>query len=115
MAQQNDFTIPQGQDVTLQVTLNTPTNISGWEIQSDIMYRLGSPQPIYTAFCASGFNNVSGINVIDGVNGKFLVPLFYSVISGVQLGTGVLTHRSRRVDSGAATDLDGGAIVLSPF
>lgn len=79
------------------------------------MYRLNSPQPIYSAYVASGFNNVSGINVTDGVNGVMQIALYASIISGVMQSTNTLAYRTRRVDSGVGVDLTGGLIALTPY
>lgn len=110
MSIQQNFVWPANQDIVLGVQVTPPTNISSWTIEFDLMYRQTSPQPIYSAFNLSGT-----ITVVNPATGIFQVPLSHTLISGVMNHTNVLTYTTRRIDSGSATDINGGAIVLTPY
>lgn len=116
MAPQANFTLPASQDGLVQISLAPPTSISGWTIQWDLMYQMGSLSPIVSKFMSSGFTSgQSGITLVHGDKGVFNVQLFASEISGVSLGTGVLAHNSHRIDSGFATPINAGFRLLAPF
>ena len=114
MATRNDFQWAINQDIVLNIQLTTQTSISGWALRFDLLNRFDSPQPIFSAFCASGFNNVSGLNVINYV-GTIQVPLSHTLLSGVYQNKGALYHTMYRTDVGKGLSVEGGTITLTPF
>jgi hypothetical protein len=81
----SQFSLPLQNDGTLTIALQPPNPISGWQIQCDLLQNFGG-NPIYSAYVSSGFNNVSGINVIDGINGVFTITFPSLILSGFQEG-----------------------------
>lgn len=110
MSVQVNFTWPTAQDLLLQLQIAPPTNIAGWTLEFDLMYRVNSPQPIYSAYNLSGT-----ITVNSPGNGVFQVPLSHTLISGLIKDTNVLAYTARRIDSGNASDIAGGLINITPF
>lgn len=116
MAAQFTFSLPASQDGTIQIQIQPPVSISGWTIRWDLMYRLGSQNPIISKYLASGFTSgQSGISLFNGANGIFNVSLFAAEISGVDQGTNVLAHQTWRINSGFQTPVVGGFRLLAPF
>ena len=111
-----NFSLPELQNASVQVTLAPATSISGWSIEFDLMWRQNSPQPLVSKYMASGFSTgQSGITLVDGVNGVFSVAFVPAEISGVSLQTGTLAFRTYRTDSGNVTPINGGYRILPPF
>ena len=106
-----DFSLPSYQDGTLVVPLQPPVGISGWNISFTMWRRpqtiSGSVSGLITKSAASGFNNVSGIQVSDGVAGVFNVNLYRLDVSG-GLDPGNYFYQIARLDSGNATILTTG-------
>lgn len=116
MSDQVDFQLPEQQNGNLQIVLSPPTSISGWTIQTDLMYRFNSPQPILSLYLASGYTSgQSGCTIVDGVQGIFNVSYSGSQVSGLSQSTNVLCYKSFRTDSGAPTPLVGGYRLLTLF
>lgn len=109
MAQEQDFAISYV-DGVLTVDLRPPTNITNWAIQFTMTKRFYSNTPIITKSCASGYNNVSGINVTNAGIGLFNVTLTRAEVSG--LAAGAYACNIDRVDSGFYTELVNGYRLL---
>jgi len=90
--------------------MSPPTGISGWTLQFDLMKRFGTTTPVISRYCASGYNNSSGINVIDGMQGIFSVDLHPSDVSGIDPSN--LAYQVRRTDSGSATGISEGFRIM---
>lgn len=97
MSVQINFPLPYSSDGILQVALASPTSISGWTIQWDLMFRPNSPQPIISRFLSSGYSaGQSGITLVDGTRGVFNVAMKASDLSGQEPGN--YAFRTHRVD-----------------
>lgn len=105
-----DFTVYRRNDVTLAVTMTPATNISGWGISWTFQKYPESASGYTTKYCASGYNNVSGINVTDGENGRFNITLPSVNTSG--LDPRLYYQVSERFDSGYITTLMDGQMFL---
>lgn len=67
------ISVNRGSDYYLTVNLVPQTPISGFSIQFESLLRFGGISGRIVASVASGYNNVSGINVTNGATGQFVV------------------------------------------
>lgn len=93
----SDFSTQTGEDSSVAMALTSPTSISGWSIRYQETKHFGGSSGLVQRYCASGFNNVSGINVTDGANGRLVVSLRSADSSG---RAGNYAYRIERLDSG---------------
>ncbi|MDE2098098.1 MAG: hypothetical protein KGL39_12665 [Patescibacteria group bacterium] len=107
-----DFALGRAEDGILTVVMTPSVNISGWTIQSQVTNRAGGISGLIVKSCASGFNNVSGINVTDGTKGVFNVTLASNDSSGLNYGNYFV--QTNRLDSGSMTHLVQGFWLLTP-
>lgn len=116
MSTQINFSLPEQQAATVQIGIYPQVDITNWTIRWDQLYRVNSPQPIFSLWASSGYTNgESGIIVNDASRGVFSVALFPAQISGISMVTGVLAHQSWRINSGVQTPINGGFRTLTPF
>lgn len=108
----SDFSLCRQEDGTLQVSMVPAVNVSGWPIQFSLSNRFGSDTPLVVKSCASGFNNVSGINVVDGAQGVLQIQIDSINTSGLEYGN--YAARTERLSSGARTALTEGYLLLLP-
>lgn len=108
----SDFGLGQQEDGTLSIGLTPPTVISGWSLRFFVTKRFGGVSGLIQAYAASGFNNVSGINVVNGQQGIFQVSIPSVATSGMDAGN--LSYTIARLDSGSRTILSEGYILLTP-
>lgn len=111
MAALMDFALYRREDATLGVAMQPPTLISGWNIQCTIENAFGGISGTFKS-CASGFNNVSGINVIQGSTGVFNVQINSIDTSGWDQKP--YAFAIERLDQGARTTLVEGFLLLLP-
>ncbi len=105
-----DFSLVQYEDGVLTVNLAPPAPISGKTIVWTLQKRFGhTDNPIAVCSCSSGFNNVSGINVIDGLQGVFQVNVI-RVTSGLDPGN--YANSARCTDSGSYASYTQGYLQL---
>lgn len=97
-------------DGILTVELAPPQSIVGWSLKFEMSKRLGGTS-IVQKYAASGFNNVSGINVVNASQGIMNIQLRKSEVSG--LDPGAYSFKVTRTDSGSATELVEGYRVMS--
>jgi len=102
----------QYEDGLINVSLAPPTNISGWSLQFQVGKRFGWTSGLITRSCASGFNNVSGINVVNGAQGQFKISLQSVDTSGMNFGA--YAGYCQRLDSGFHTNLVEGYLIVVP-
>lgn len=111
MPVQADFSLGSLEDGSLTVGLIPAANVSGWTLQFSLWRRQqavsGSVSGLITKSAASGFNNVSGINVTNGPGGVFVVNLGRFDVSG-GLAPGAYSYKVERMDSGNATIISEG-------
>ena len=105
------FSLPALADGTLTIGLQPAVNISGWTLQCTTWKNQqtisGSVSGLITKSAASGFNNVSGINVTNGAGGVLNVNFNrFDVSGGLEVGT--YYFLLERLDSGNATPLANG-------
>jgi hypothetical protein len=105
-----DFGIGKLEDGTLSVDMRPPVPIGGWSMLFFVQHRFGGISGIYQASIASGFNNMSGINITNSGEGQFNVSL--PSIWGSGLDFGNYAYSCQRVDSGSRTILAEGFISL---
>lgn len=106
-----DFSLPIQSDATLAVAMQPSTNVSGWTIEFNLMKRFGG-EPRVARSCASGYNNVSGVNVTDGSLGYFTVSLRRADTSGQDYG--VQSYQINRNMSGRFEPLCEGFVTFTP-
>ncbi len=106
MPVQTNFKLERHADGDLTVSLAPQANISGWTLQTTMWKNYqnvsGSVSGLITKSCASGFNNVSGINVTNGIQGTFMVHFNRFDVSG-NLDSGAYYFKAERMDSGNAS------------
>lgn len=103
-----DFQLNLPEAGTLAFSLLEPTPVGGWSIQFTLWRRFGMPQSsgLVTKSVASGFNNVSGINITNSGTGALNVSFFPGEVSG--LNPGAYAYQIARTDSGFQTELSKG-------
>lgn len=103
-------------DGIVNVELAPQQPIGGWEINVVIRKRFGGPPGTLSGLvvrsCASGYNNVSGVNVLNSGLGQFAISLDGSVLSGQNYGNYAL--EIFRTGSGVQTMLANGFIQNMP-
>ena len=99
-------------DATVTVAIDPPVLISGFALQFQVMHRFGGISGLINKYAASGFNNVSGINVTNAANGQFTVSIGATDTSGLDYGN--FAYRALRTTSGSQTVLSEGFLVLVP-
>ena len=107
-----DFSIARNQDFTLPINLEPATNVSGWAVQFLAQNHFGGVSGYMLKSAASGFNNVSGVNCVDGVQGRFTVKVFAQETSGLAFGN--IAYSFNRMDSGFHTPLVLGFLTIAP-
>jgi hypothetical protein len=112
MATLQDFSIDRGEDATVRIVLSPPTAIGGWHIRFLATRRFGSLSGIFSRECASGYNGVSGVTVINSGTGVFDVRIDSVDTSGRSFAN--IVHCTKRLDSGHVTPLVEGFISLMP-
>lgn len=107
-----DYVLSFLEDGVLSVTMVPPTNITFWSIQFQLMKRFDSNSPLEVKSVASGFNNASGINIINGPGGQFYVNQPSLDVSG--LPDGAYAYSVRRTDPGFAVGIMTGYRLSEP-
>ena len=107
-----EFAVTRATDTTLTMALQNPTNISGWSIKFEVQHRFGGTSGLITKSCASGYNNVSGLNVTNGAQGVMQISIGATDMSGLPYGN--YSYTIVRTTSGQVTPLAGGYILLNP-
>jgi len=101
VAQYMDFSLSRFEDAVLSVSLTPAVNISGQSIRFLSQHRFGGLSGFAIKSVASGFNNVSGINVTDGVNGVMQITLNSVDSSGLDFGN--YAYSIERLDNNSRT------------
>lgn len=109
--QNADFILNKAEDGTLTINLAPQQAVGGWTVQFTLMKRFNG-DPILTKSCASGFINVSGINVVNSGTGSFTVRFNPAEFSGNVEGN--YAFLLQRTDSGFATILAEGYRLALP-
>ena len=112
MAALVDFSLARQEDGSLNIAMAPSVNISGWSLQFTLLKSFGGISGIVIGSCASGFNGVSGISVINGLQGNFTCTIGSQFTSG--LGWGAYAYDIQRLDSGFRTVLVEGNMLLLP-
>ena len=109
---QTDIPWTKFEEGNLNVEVVPAVNISGWNIRLTTSKRFGGSSGLIVKSCASGYNDVSGINVTNGVGGKFSVRLYTSNTSGLDYGC--FATVIERLDSGSRSTITEGFLILLP-
>ena len=112
MAVQTDFSISQGSDGTLTISLSPPLPIGGWTLQTQVVKYFGASSGLLTYSMASGYYNVSGMNITNSGQGVFRTSIRSVDMSGIDCGA--YSYRVRRLDSGSVTTLSEGYFLITP-
>ncbi len=109
-----DFSWIRYQDGILNVSLEPPVPIGGWEIEFKVTKRFGSDftSGYFSKCVASGFNGMSGINITNSGQGQFEVSIQSQDTSGMDYGA--FAAQCNRISSGARTPLTIGYINVLP-
>lgn len=100
-------------DGVLTIGLQPPTAIGGWSIDFKMTKRFRGESGLIQKYCASGYGNgASGITVTNSGQGIFAVRVNEGNTSGLDPGTYAI--QAKRTDSGFATSLTQGWLVLLP-
>ena len=112
MPQYFDFGLIPNTDLTLQVQMTPPVNISSWGIQLYMTTRFGGISGVIVSYLASGYsNNVSGMSIINSGQGIFSAFIPKLLMSGRD--TGDYAYNFNRTDSGSAAVLVEGFCLYS--
>jgi hypothetical protein len=107
-----NFTLARLEDGVLTIGLEPPAAIGGWNLQLTCMKRFGGQTPLFLKSCASGFNGVSGITVVNSGQGIFNIPINSVDTSGSEYGN--YATFIERLDSGFRTVIDEGYLTVNP-
>lgn len=107
-----DFTIGQGEDANITIAMAPPQAIGGWSIAFDTYLRFGGSSGLIHKTCASGFNGVSGITVLNSGVGIFRVAIRAADISGWESRN--YAYQATRTNSGSVSILTQGFLSLLP-
>lgn len=113
VAVQQDFSFSKFEDGVLTVVMTPATAIGGRSIQFEVSHRIGgstSGMPIKSV--ASGYNNVSGINITNSGAGQFNVIINSADTSGLDYGN--YAYQVTRLDSGNRTVISEGVFTVGP-
>jgi hypothetical protein len=110
---QQDFSVSQWSDTAVTLVLNPPANVGGLTIEMFSTPRLGGSDRIFTKSVASGYNAVSGIDIINSGEGIMSIRLDVSKdFSGRNPGN--YAWKARVLTSGLNVDLGDGIISVNP-
>ena len=112
MSVQVDFSLARYEDGVLTVSMEPPVPIGGWTIQFAVVKNFGGTNYLINKSVASGYNNASGINILNSGNGVFNVNINGVDTSGMNYGN--YAHATTRLDSGAYTVLAEGNFTIGP-
>ncbi len=104
-----DFNSITGEHSSINMSLNSPTSVSGWTIRYRETKYFGGSSGFAEAHVASGFNAVSGIEVTNGPLGHLTITLRAGDTSG---RVGSYPYRIERLDSGFQSVLTEGYRVI---
>ena len=107
-----DFSLARYEDGNLTITMAPATPIGGWSVQLRIYKHFGGGSGLVIKNMASGFINVSGINIINSGQGIFNVTLNSADTSGLAYGNYV--YEAVRLDSGYRSVLAEGILSILP-
>ncbi len=107
-----DFPICRLVDQQITLGLSPPIPISGLAIEFQAMKRFGATNGVFLKSVASGFNNVSGINVFNAPQAQMNIQINSVDTSGLDFGA--YPYEARRVDSGFRTVVAQGYLLLNP-
>jgi hypothetical protein len=109
MTMEADFAFCRYCDGVLTVSMAPPVAIGGWSLQVEFSHRMGSAEPLFTRYAASGYVG-SGITVVSSGAGIFTVQVDAPDTSGMQLKN--YACLAKRTDSGSRTDIFKGYMLL---
>lgn len=101
-----DFTLARSAKGTITMSVDPPTAIGGWTLQFQMTKRPGSTSGLVTKSMASGYYNVSGMNITNSGQGVMSINFFPGEVSGMDLG--IYAYQIQRLDSGFQTNLTAG-------
>lgn len=110
MTIQANFTISQYADGVITLDMTPTVDITGWDIRFYVMKRFGGT-PLFTRSVASGYNNVSGINITDYEVGRMDITINAEDMSGKCWGN--YAYKCDRRNSGQVTPLAQGFIAFT--
>lgn len=107
------FSLVRYEDGVLTIQMSPPVPVGGQEVRFRLSKRLGSETPIMEKFVASGYNAVSGIDVVNSGAGIFNIPIYgLPEMSGKEYGNYAFTLE--RMTSGSRTCFAEGFLTLEP-
>ena len=107
-----DITMLKFEDGTFIVSLAPQSPIGGNNLRWQVVKRFGSTSGLITKSVASGYNNVSGINVTNSGAGVMQITLNSSDTSGLDYGNYV--YALERLDSCSRTVISEGFFSVLP-
>jgi len=107
-----DIPFTKFEDGTLTISLEPSVAIGGWNIQFQVWKRFGGESGLITKSTASGYNNVSGIDITNSGLGIFDISIGSHDTSGLDFGN--YASKAERLTSGNRTVLTEGYLILTP-
>lgn len=109
-----NFTISRRQDMVLTVPLAPPVIIGGWDVRFQVNHNFPLA-PVLSGLIvksmASGFYNVSGMNIVNSGEGIFRININSPDTSGLEMGN--YAYTISRTNSGSVTSLTEGYMTVS--
>ena len=107
-----DYSLAKYEDGVLTLELQPPVAVGGWTLRYTETKRFGGLSGSVYKWAASGFNNVSGINVVNSGQGIMKITINSPDSSGRDFGNYAFVVE--RVDSGHRTVLAEGYHKMGP-
>lgn len=112
MANLMDWSWIKFDDGTISISMQPPVAIGGWSLQTVVSKRAGGDSNYIVKNAASGYYNVSGMNIVNSGQGVFSVSLQSVDTSGMDYG--LFSYNVSRLNSGNRVTLVEGFLTLLP-
>jgi len=101
----SDFRLDLSSDGVVTLQLAPPNAIGGWSLQFILSKAFGGTAQV-TKSMASGYYNVSGMNIVNSGQGILSITFHPAEVSGLDQGN--YAYQISRLDSGYQSDLADG-------
>lgn len=103
MSKQMDYPLPLYADGILTIEMEPPVAVGGWTVRYFETRRFGNQSGLIEKWGGSGFNNVSGVTVVNSGAGIFQIAINSVDTSGRCPGN--YAFKFERMDSGSRNPL----------
>jgi hypothetical protein len=106
------YYLSQFSDGMLTIGMAPPQPIGGWSIRLEVLNAFGGMSGLIQKYCASGYNGVSGITVVNSGEGIMQVQFNSPDTSGMNYGNYPIVVEA--LQSGGRTPICEGYFTLGP-